>query len=168
MTKSDAATAMLVDASVLVAVFSDEPRSTVVRQRWKTISLKYTTPFCYFEAMNILKSKWKFQQKLNRDSYRKACSSLTAWFGGATRAGWVQDKDFLEPVHFQRVRALVDRTGLDFSDAFQLDSIKFGYFSVLSGDSRVILATTDAELAKIAKLERVRVWNIELEDVPEN
>lgn len=167
MTKSDAAMAMLVDASVLVAIFSDESRSTIVRQRWDAVPLKYTTPFCYFEAMNIFKAKWKFQGRLDQNSYRKACTSLSAWFGGASRAGWVKDRDFLEPTHFQRVRALVDRTSLDFSDAFQIDSIKFGYFSVLSCNSRVILATTDAELARVARLEKIRVWNIELEDAPE-
>lgn len=167
MMKSDAATAMLLDASVLVAIFSDEPRSEIVRQRYQAIPLRYTTPFCYFEAMNILKSKWKFQGKLDQISYRNACTSLTAWFGGATRAGWIQDKDFLKPAHFQRVRALVDRTSLDFADAFQIDSLKTGYFSVLATESRAILATTDAELAKIARTEGVRVWNIELEDAPE-
>ena len=164
---SDAVTAMLLDASVLVAIYSDEPRSEIVRQRCETIPLRYTTPFCYFEAMNILKSKWKFKGKLDQISYRKACTSLTAWFGGVTRAGWIQDKDFLEPVHFQRVRALVDRTSLDFADAFQIDSVKAGYFSILSAESRAILATTDAELARIARTEGIRVWNIELEDTPE-
>jgi predicted nucleic acid-binding protein len=167
MMQSDAATAMLLDASVLVAIFSDEPRSEIVRQKCEAIPLRYTTPFCYFEAMNILKSKWKHQGKMDQNSYRKACTSLTAWFGGATRSGWIQDTDFLEPGHFQRVRALVDRTGLDFADAFQIDSIKTGYFSVLSAESRAILATTDAELARIARIEGCRVWNLEFEDTPE-
>lgn len=161
--QSDAVTAMLLDASVLVALFSDEPWSMVVRERCETVALRYTTPFCYFEAMNILKSKWKHQSKIDHATYRAACTKLTAWFGGATRAGFIQDSHFLDPSHFQRVRRLVDETRLDFSDAFQIDSLKHGYFSVLSGESRPVLATRDVELASVARAQGIRVWNVELE-----
>lgn len=163
LSDSEAATAMLLDASVLVALFSDEPWSLVVRERCETVALRYTTPFCYFEAMNILKSKWKHQGKIDQAAYRAACTKLSAWFGGATRAGFIQDSNFLDPPHFQRVRRLVDETGLDFSDAFQIDSLKHGYFSVLAGESRPILATRDVELASVAKAQGIRVWNVELE-----
>jgi predicted nucleic acid-binding protein len=46
---------------------------------------------------------------------------------------------------------------IDFSDAFQILSVKKGYFSPLCGDSQTVLVTADAELAKAAEQEGLKV-----------
>lgn len=158
---------LLLDASVLVAIHSTEPRSSIVRERVQREPFQYTTPFCYYEAMNVLKAKWKFKGQIDFAEYRDACTALTSWFGGISRQGWVQDQSFLAPSTLLEVRDLIARTALDFSDAFQLYSAKFGHFSVLTGDSAPVLATTDAELAKTARLEGIRAWRVDAEVEPE-
>lgn len=164
--ESEACRPVFLDASVLFAIYSEEPRSQIVRERCLAEPLKYTTPYCYYEAMNILKSKWKFKKQLDYAGYRAACTALTAWFGAIDRKGWIQDQGFLEPEVFRAVRGLVDRTALDFSDAFQLYSVKSGYFSVLTSESSPVLATTDVELARVAREEGVRSWLIDTELTP--
>ena len=164
---SQAARAMFLDASVLVAIYSDEPRSALVRARCEAEPLRYTTPFCYYEAMNVLKSKWKFKKQIDFQTYREACTSLTAWFGAIDRKGWVKDSTFLSPEVLRDVRTLVERSELDFSDAFQIYSLKCGYFSVLTGESSAILATADAELARVARQEGVKAWQIDVEAAPQ-
>jgi hypothetical protein len=44
------------------------------------------------------------------------------------------------------------------SDAFQILSVKEGYFSGLVGDSSTVLVTADEGLAKVARIEGVKSW----------
>jgi len=164
---SHSARVIFLDASVLVALHSDEPRSALVRKRCHAEPLQYTTPFCYYEAMNVLKSKCKFRKQIDFQTYRAACTSLTVWFGAIDRRGWVKDNSFLSPEVLRDVTALVERSELDFSDAFQIYSVKCGYFSVLIGESSPILATTDVELARVARQEGVRAWQVDVEPAPQ-
>jgi hypothetical protein len=46
---------------------------------------------------------------------------------------------------------------IDFSDAFQILSVKKGYYSRLCGKSQTVLVTADGELAKAAELEGLKV-----------
>jgi predicted nucleic acid-binding protein len=62
---SASARADFFDASALAKVFTDEPGSNIVREYWNSRATKYTTPFCFYEAMNVLKGKWKHKGKLS-------------------------------------------------------------------------------------------------------
>jgi predicted nucleic acid-binding protein len=66
----------------------------------------------------------------------------------------------------QEVLALSDRYSVDLSDAFQILSVKKGYFSPLSGDSKTILVTADKTLAKIARAEGIKAWYFLTEPKP--
>ena len=77
----------LFDASALVKVFSIEPGSNVVKQYFDACPCKYTTPFCFYEAMNALKGKWKYKQQLSLEEYYKATFELTAWHGKSVSHG---------------------------------------------------------------------------------
>jgi predicted nucleic acid-binding protein len=154
----------LFDASALVKIFTDEPKSDVVREYFYSRATKYTTPFCFFEALNILKSKWRYQGQLQRDEYLAAAFKLTAWYGAAAQK--IKDTDLTNPLAFQSAQTLVERTGLDLSDAFQIISVKEGYFSRLINDSRTLLVTADKELAAVARAEGVRVWSVMEEAAP--
>jgi hypothetical protein len=55
---------------------------------------------------------------------------------------------------------------LDLSDAFQIMSVKRGYFSSLTNDSATVLVTADNSLAQAARSEGLRVWNVNLDPAP--
>jgi len=152
------------DASALVKVFSDEPKSIAVREYWQSRATKYTTPFCFYEAMNVLKSKWRYKGQITLQNYLEAAFQLTAWYGASSSR--ITDLDFTNPLTFSETRALAERSGLDLSDAFQIMSVKQGYFSVLVNDSATVLVTADNALGVVARQEGLRVWNVNLEPPP--
>jgi hypothetical protein len=126
----------------------------------------YTTPFCFYEALNIFKSKWKHRAQLTEVQYGRCCRSLVAWFGGVTRRGFVNDQELTSAAALKWVGDLVSSTHLDFSDAYQIYSVKHGYFSALSGDSRTVLATTDKDLAVVARSLDILSIDLTSETVP--
>ena len=160
-----AARADFFDASALAKVFTDEPGSDVIRQYFRGRSTKYTTPFCFYETMNVLKGKWKHKGQLTLEKYLDAAFQLTAWFGASSAR--VKDLDFTDPLTFAEAKAIALRSELDLSDAFQILSVKIGYFSVLVNDSATVLVTADRELAEAARQEGLRAWDLMLEPAPE-
>lgn len=163
--KRIAARADFFDASALVKVYATEPHSAAVRDYFYRRSTKYTTPFCFYEAMNTLKSKWKHQGQLTLDQYLAAAFELTAWFGASSRS--IKDLNFADPLVFASTKALAERFSLDLSDAFQVISVKHGYFSALARDSATVLVTADVALAVAARSEGLRVWSVTTEAAPE-
>lgn len=144
------------DASALVKVYSDEPGSDIARRYFYGRPAKHTTPFCFYEAMNVLKGKWKYKKKLSIEQYLDAAFRLTAWYGASSSI--VKDLDFTEPITFFEAKEIAQNHGLDLSDAFQILSVKKGYFSVLINESSTVLVTADRELAVAAKALGLRAW----------
>jgi predicted nucleic acid-binding protein len=144
------------DASALVKVFVNEADGGPVRMYFNTGSpTKYTTPFCYFESLSALKAKW-LRGNIARKEYFDAAFALTVWFQASNRR--IHDLDMTNPTVFSRMRELVDRHEIDVSDAFQILSVKEGYFSPLANDSSTLLVTADRSLAKAAEKEGIRSW----------
>jgi predicted nucleic acid-binding protein len=75
--------------------------------------------------------------------------------------------NFTEPNTFVEAKEIAQRNQLDLSDAFQILSVKKGYFSVLVNESSTILVTADKELAGAARNEGLRAWNLMVEPAPE-
>lgn len=145
------------DASALVKVFGKEPDGEELRDYWNSRSpTKHTTPFCFYEAMGVLKGKWLARKELTQDEYFDATLRLFAWYNAATR--YANDVDLQEPTVFFKVQDLAARHSLDLSDALQILSVKEGYFSALANESRTILVTADRRLANAARTEGLRVW----------
>ena len=159
-----AARADFFDASALAKIYSDEPCSDIVRDYFGSRPTKYTTPFCFYEAMNVLKGKWKHKGQLTLDQYLNAAFRLTAWYGASSSK--IKDMDFTEPNTFAKAKEIAQRSQLDLSDAFQILSVKMGYFSVLVNESSTVLVTADKELAEAARTEGLRAWNLMTELVP--
>ena len=155
------------DASALAKVFSNEPGSDVVSEYFRTHATKYTTSFCFYEAMNVLKGKWKHKRLLTLDQYLDAAFRLTAWAWYGVSSSKIKDLAFTDPQTFFKARDIAHRNQLDLSDAFQILSVKEGYFSVLVGDSATMLVTADKELAEAARRENLPAWNVMLEAQPE-
>jgi len=145
------------DASALIKVFSEERGSEVVRDYFNHRSpTNYTTPFCFYEALTVLKTKWMYRGELSKAEYLEASFRLLTWFRGATLYG--RDLNFHDPQTFLKVRDVANRHSLDLSDSFQILSVKEGYFSVLVNDSQTVLVTADEALAKAARAEGITAW----------
>jgi predicted nucleic acid-binding protein len=114
------------DASALAKIYSDEPGSAVVREYFRSRATKYTTPFCFYEAMNVLKGKWKHKGQYTLEQYLDAAFHLTAWYGASSSK--VKDLNFTEPTTFAQAKAIAQRSQLDLSDAFQILSVKKATF----------------------------------------
>jgi hypothetical protein len=166
MTGRRAARAVCLDASVLVALRTNEPYSAQVTSWCSGEPGTYTTPFCFYEALNIFKSKWKHRGLLTEAEYAQCCRALIAWFGAIDRRGFVKDPDLSSPEALSWVTNVVSSTGLDFSDAYQLYSVKHGYFSRLSGDSSTVLSTVDKTLALVARGFGLKSIDLTSEVVP--
>ena len=145
------------DASALLKVFTQETGSELVREYFYNRSpTKYTTPFCFYETLTVLKVKWLYRGELTQQQYTDAAFRLVAWFEASTR--YASDIDLKDPLTFSKVRQLAERHSLDLSDAFQIMSVKEGYFSHLINESQTVLVTADEVLATAAKEEGVRAW----------
>jgi predicted nucleic acid-binding protein len=149
---SQALRCVLFDASALVKLHIEEVGSEVVRAFFNAEPTKYTTPFCFYETLSAFKLKWK-RNLITLDQYLDAARRLTAWYGAMTRH--INDLNFTDHQVFAEAKRIVEKTRLDLSDAFQILSIKQGYFSALCGDSATILATADWDLAKAARAEGI-------------
>jgi len=145
------------DASALLKVFTTEDGSALVRDYFNHRSpTKYTTPFCFYEALSVLKVKWLYRKVLTKEQYTEAAFRLVAWFEASTR--YAKDIDLKSPIVFSKVRSLAETYSIDLSDAFQILSVKEGYFSHLINQSQTVLVTADEALAKAARTEGVRSW----------
>jgi len=145
------------DASALIKVFVNESGSDIVREYFCNRSpTKYTTPFCFYESLNVLKVKWLYRNEITKSEYTEAAFKLVAWYEASTR--YANDIDLKQPSVFSKVREITVRHSLDISDAFQIISVKEGYFSHLTNDSQTVLVTADKLLAKAAKTEGIKSW----------
>lgn len=145
------------DASALVKVFTAERDGGAVRAHFSQGSpTKYTTPFCFYESMNVLKSKWIYQKQLTQEQYHSAARSLMAWFRPLTK---YPDLDLGHPLVFLEVQKIAEKHSLDWSDAFQIVSVRDGFFARMVNDSQTILVTADRRLAEVARAEGLRAWN---------
>jgi predicted nucleic acid-binding protein len=160
---SKAVRANLLDASALVKLFVKEDGSDILNKYLRKEAIQYTTPICFYETLNVLKVKWLYRKEITQQKYLSASFGILAWFSASSYS--VKDVDFLSPDTFRNVQAIMNRYGLDISDAFQIVSVKDGYFSRLVADSRTVLVTADEALATAARKENLLSWYI-LKDPP--
>jgi predicted nucleic acid-binding protein len=152
------------DASALVKLYVNETGSDIISNYFNNEPTKYTTPLCFYEALNVLKVKHFYRKEISSVEYHDATFNLTAWFSSIVNN--IEDINFLTPSVFKNVQNISKKYSLDLSDAFQILSVKEGFFSKLSGDSRTILVSADKKLSEVAKLEGLRVWYFLDEPMP--
>ena len=146
------------DASALVLLYVEDEGADAVREYFQKRPTVYTTDFCFHEALSVLKTKWRRVKRISRSEYLTAAHDLTIWFMGVRRA--MPEVSLLDPEYYPLVRDLAIRHGLDYSDALQLASLKYGHFSSLARESQTVLTTADRLLAKSARAEGLRVWSV--------
>ena len=145
------------DASALVKLYVTEDGSEVLRAYWRTQATRYTTPFCFYETLSILKGKWR-RGALTKEAYLGSVSQLVAWFRASDSLredlNFIGDRDV-----FREAREIAEHEDLDLSDALQLLTLEAGYFSHFLGGSASLLVTADEPLAAVARKRGLSVWN---------
>ena len=161
---SDAVRANCFDASALLKLYVQEDGSDILRAYWNREPTKFTTSLCFYEALTLLKVCHFYRGRIGSAEYKKATLDLCAWYGAVSKK--IPEPNFLSPEVFSAAQRTAETHGLDLSDAFQIHSVKEGFFSKMSEDSKTILVTADRGLAKAARAEGLRVWNIMEEPAP--
>ncbi|MBU2984032.1 type II toxin-antitoxin system VapC family toxin [Saccharophagus degradans] len=145
------------DASALIKVFTNEYGSERVTEYFNNQApTKFTTPFCLYETLNILKSKWVYREELSKEQYLECCFKLLSWYRLANEH--VADLELFDPVVLDKVQSLVGLYSLDVSDALQLLTVKAGDFSFFVEESETLFVTADKGLALAAKKENIKTW----------
>jgi len=110
----------LLDASALVKLYVNEDRSNILRDYLQRRPTYYTTPFCFYETLNVLKAK-RLKEKITPQEYHDATFALTRWF--TDNSGRIRDIDFTNRDVFRDVQTIAQRYNTDLSDAFQILSV---------------------------------------------
>jgi len=161
--RNRSARANCLDASALLKLYVDEEGSDIIRQYKNTEGTCYTTPFCYYETLTLLKVNWLYRKNIDKKEYLKSSLELTAWFSHISKR--VNDIDIKDREIFNEVQDIAKRNEIDISDAFQILSVKNGYFSHMCGESKTILVTADKLLARAARKEGLKAWDFMSEEL---
>ena len=146
------------DASALLKLYVTEDGSEKLRTYWSSEPTKFTTSLCFYEALTLLKVCHFYRKVLDLTAYKKATLDLCAWYGSLSES--TPELNFLSPEVFFAAQRTAETHGLDLSDASQIHSVKEGFFSRLSSDSKTVLVTADKKLANAARTEGICVWHI--------
>jgi hypothetical protein len=78
------------DASALVKLHVNEEGSDIMRGYFHNRAPGgYTTPFCFYEALDVLKSKWLIRGEITRDEYFGSAKNAKAARNESIRAWYV-------------------------------------------------------------------------------
>lgn len=159
------------DACAAVKLVLDEPYSDRIRDYYEEKADQgfefYMTLFCFYEALGVLKRKYKSSnriERIDRDEYFRACGQLTARLA----IDDIQHDQLRLTDHenYLRVENIAQTYDIDISDALQIVTVKHGKWSQLVAESQSMLITADRDLAEAARDEGLRVWNILDEEEP--
>jgi predicted nucleic acid-binding protein len=109
-------------ASALVKHYIPENGTDELRKYLHGQANCYTTPFCLFEALSVLKAKAKNKNRTDRitdEACHRAGFAMLADFDA--RSKHLPDLDIVDPLVFSEVQSLCRKhPKIDFSDAFQI------------------------------------------------
>jgi predicted nucleic acid-binding protein len=149
------------DASAMLKRYIDEDKSDVLRRYWDMEPTRFTSSFCFYEALTRLKAHFR---RRDPNGYKKSTVDLCAWFSAMLRQ--TPELNFTSPEVFFNASRLAEKHALDLSDALQILTLQEGYYSRLINNSRTILVTADRSLVRAARAEGLRVWNLMDDDPP--
>jgi len=147
------------DASAIVKLLIREPGSEDLCNYRRQYSIFRTTSLCFAETLSVLKAKHFYRSpKITQDEYLNACNLLMSYV--RNEAISIEEVPINQLSVLAEVEGLVKKYSIDLSDAFQIYTLKKGFFSALKVDSGPWLITGDSTLATAAKTEGLKnVWN---------
>ncbi len=155
------------DTSAIIKLVVDEADGKAVREYFNKHTNFFTTSLCFAETLGKLKDK-RFHRKpphqITEEQYLDACNDLMAHitYGSiGIDEITINDRDV-----YTEVENIVQKHSLDIADAFQIYTLKKGYFSRLVGESSPMLITADNSLAVAALNEGLKAWNCVKEPMP--
>ncbi len=155
------------DASALVKLVADdpddEPGRDVLRKYHQGHTSRYTTSFCITEALGALKRKFQ-RSRISEVQYLTSVKNLIRTTENTFHID--DEVSILQPAVSSEFEQLVTKYKIDFVDCLQILTILRGKFCVFGGPSQTILITADRELARVARAEKVRVWECSSEPAP--
>jgi predicted nucleic acid-binding protein len=154
-----------IDASAAVKLVVAEEGSARLEEYIKYWSHhSYITEFAFYETLSVLKKKRR-QKEIDEKTYHAAVPGLVAYL----------DENLLQidsefrldnyKVIFE-VGELVKKYSLDYSDALQIYTVLKGKWSGKRFECTTVFVTADSDLAKAARQEGLRVWNLSKEANP--
>lgn len=152
-----------IDTSAIIKLLVREPASDAIRSYCGRHAVFATTGICFAETLGVLKAKY-LRKELTQSEYLAACDELMVYVRDETLQ--IEDIGVAAQETFQEVERLAQAHDLDISDAYQLVTIKTGFFSQFKGGSEPLLVTADETLAKAARKEGLRAWDCVHETAP--
>ena len=164
------------DASALVKLLVEETGSDIIRKYHDEhqSSHFHTTSLCFAETFGVLKTK-RGRGEITEDQYLDASDELRSYISGGRIQ--ISDVNIADVVIFGEAEKLVRKyrpekysknsisKSIDISDALQIVTLKKDYFSKFP-ETRPLLITADAGLAKAARGENLCVWDCMNEEPP--
>lgn len=118
----------------------------------------FMTGLCLAEALSVFK-RYYLKKDLTKENYHRCCGLLMDFVRGDSPRIHIDSMDLMNQSTFLFCDDFVMKYHLDYSDALQLVSIKYGRFNGFVGESKTLLITADRQLAKAAEEESISVWN---------
>ena len=143
------------DASAIVKLVVDEKGSTFIRNYFNSLNHTFfTTNFCFFESLSVLKRKW-CNQEISKNEYIDYCYLLFCY----KEEKRIKICEYpLENLHnFRKLEQLTEKYNIDISDGLQLLSIKETILAKFVEESETTLITADKNLSESAEKEGVKV-----------
>jgi predicted nucleic acid-binding protein len=155
------------DTSAIIKLFLDEADCQIIREYYNKQTTFYTTSLCFAETLGKLKDM-RFHRKqpnnISESQYLAACNALLADISSG--AIGIDEIAINNREVYKNVENITQKYSLDVADAFQIYTLKEGYFSRLRGESSPLLITADDALAEAARKEGLKAWNFRTEPTP--
>ncbi len=90
------------DASALLKLYMPEEGSEILHEYWRREPTKFTTSFCFYEMLSMLKVHHFYKKTIDLETYKKATLDLCSWF--ATVSESIRELPFLSPEVFLVLR----------------------------------------------------------------
>jgi len=161
------------DASAIVKLLVNEPPySEQLQQYFRQHSNFRTTSLCFAEALGVLKAKYFYRSEITQEKYLALCDELMALVHPDNIGIEIEEIEVNQRSVFREIEGLVKKycndhkDSIDVVDAFQIYTLKKGFFSSLKGGSAPILITADAKLGEATQNDGLKVWSCTKEPPP--
>ena len=117
----------------------------------------HITEFAFYETLSVLKRKWE-RTEITENQYLGAVLVLQTY---TEERGLQIDSDYRldESQIVVRLRELVQKHGIDFSDALQIHTVLNGKWQQTTPEWKPVFVTSDKKLLKAAETEGLRTWD---------